>query len=159
MKTREGGCLCGAVRFTARNVPAKAGACHCDMCRRWTGSALIGVTVPEGDVTWEDETDLTRIQSSHGDFCKISLSEYLEGRKGQQEGTPCRRHCPDTSAAAQVMKIRNRRTSTSGDLPNGRDRGVSVSIPRWTTNIAGRCNHARLGRHGGHGTLRARISP
>ncbi|WP_245188920.1 GFA family protein [Mameliella alba] len=64
MSARSGGCMCGAVRFTARDVPAQAGACHCEMCRRWTGSALIGVTVPLVNVTWEDETHLGRIQSS-----------------------------------------------------------------------------------------------
>jgi hypothetical protein len=64
MNAMTGGCMCGAVRFTARDVPADAGACHCEMCRRWTGSALIGVTVPRDRVTWHDETHLGRIQSS-----------------------------------------------------------------------------------------------
>ncbi len=44
--------MCGAVRFEARDVPSKCGACHCEMCRRWTGSALIGVTVPTDSITW-----------------------------------------------------------------------------------------------------------
>ncbi|WP_425099563.1 GFA family protein [Tropicibacter sp. S64] len=52
---RTGGCLCGAVRFVATDVPDKAGICHCEMCRRWTGSALIGVTVPTGSITWSGE--------------------------------------------------------------------------------------------------------
>lgn len=56
--------MCGAVRFTARDVPSHFGACHCEMCRRWTGSALLGVTVPEESVAWEDETHLKRITSS-----------------------------------------------------------------------------------------------
>ena len=65
MSDRTGGCLCGAVRFTARNVPENFGACHCDMCRRWTGSALLGVTVPDGDVTWEGAEHIaTRATSS-----------------------------------------------------------------------------------------------
>ena len=50
---QTGGCMCGAVRFTATGVPVNVGACHCEMCRRWTGSALIGVTVPTEKVTWE----------------------------------------------------------------------------------------------------------
>lgn len=64
MSARTGGCMCGAVRFSAVDVPDRAGICHCEMCRRWTGSALIGVTVPTEGVRWEDETHLKRIQSS-----------------------------------------------------------------------------------------------
>lgn len=56
--------MCGAVRFTATGVPAKSGACHCEMCRRWTGSALVGVSVPAGNVTWQGEEHIARIQSS-----------------------------------------------------------------------------------------------
>lgn len=48
--TRTGGCLCGAVRFLAKNVPDTCGACHCEMCRRWTGSALIEVSVANEDI-------------------------------------------------------------------------------------------------------------
>ena len=73
MNVRTGGCMCGAVRFEARDVPMKAGICHCEMCRRWTGSALIGVTVDLDKLTWQDETHLGRIQSSawaERGFCK-----------------------------------------------------------------------------------------
>jgi hypothetical protein len=52
--------MCGAVRFTARAVPSRAGICHCEMCRRWTGSALIGVTVPTENVAWEGEPSVIR---------------------------------------------------------------------------------------------------
>ncbi|MFZ7091899.1 GFA family protein [Primorskyibacter sp. 2E233] len=55
--------MCGAVRFTARDVTPTCGVCHCEMCRRWTGSALIGVTVPTEKVTWDGET-IGVIQSS-----------------------------------------------------------------------------------------------
>lgn len=64
MRDRTGRCLCGAVRFTARNVRDQFGACHCDMCRRWTGSALLGVTVPEGDVTWDGAGHIATRQTS-----------------------------------------------------------------------------------------------
>ena len=39
----EGHCLCGAV--TVRAVPRRrtVEACHCSMCRRWGGSAYLGV--------------------------------------------------------------------------------------------------------------------
>lgn len=59
-----GGCLCGAVRFVARNAPRKIGICHCDMCRRWTGSALVEVSLHEGDVEWQGADFITRYVSS-----------------------------------------------------------------------------------------------
>ncbi|MEO0765980.1 MAG: GFA family protein [Pseudomonadota bacterium] len=49
---KSGGCLCGAVRFDAINVPDTYGICHCEMCRRWTGSALLEVSVKTEDITW-----------------------------------------------------------------------------------------------------------
>ncbi|MGB1033509.1 MAG: GFA family protein [Primorskyibacter sp.] len=51
-----GGCLCGAVRFVARDVAAKTGICHCPQCQKWTGGALVEVSVPEPQVDWQGET-------------------------------------------------------------------------------------------------------
>lgn len=44
-ETREGRgrCLCGAVQVTARRMPSKVGACHCGMCRKWTGGPLLAI--------------------------------------------------------------------------------------------------------------------
>jgi hypothetical protein len=36
----QGGCLCGAVRWTAESAPKAVHHCHCSMCRRWTGGAF-----------------------------------------------------------------------------------------------------------------------
>lgn len=64
MSERQGGCMCGAVRFTATEVPATFGACHCEMCRRWTGSALLAISVPEASIRWEGEAQIRTLQSS-----------------------------------------------------------------------------------------------
>ncbi|WP_435257169.1 GFA family protein [Thioclava sp. FR2] len=64
IEKREGGCLCGAVRFTAGLTKREFGACHCEMCRRWTGSALLGMTVPEGNVDWVGEEHIASRQTS-----------------------------------------------------------------------------------------------
>ena len=37
----DGGCLCGAVRFTATPKDHDIGACHCSMCRRWTAGPFL----------------------------------------------------------------------------------------------------------------------
>ncbi len=38
MPTFTGGCLCGAVRYSCSAEPAMAGHCHCEDCRRSSGS-------------------------------------------------------------------------------------------------------------------------
>lgn len=37
---RNGGCLCGAVRFSVKGAPLRIGLCHCHDCRRTNGSAF-----------------------------------------------------------------------------------------------------------------------
>ncbi len=42
-----GGCLCKAVRYSARGPVARVNHCHCDMCRRTSGAiAATWATVP-----------------------------------------------------------------------------------------------------------------
>src|SRR5437660_739515 len=36
----KGGCLCGAVRYTAQADPTSATVCHCRDCQKFTGSAF-----------------------------------------------------------------------------------------------------------------------
>ncbi|HZT84533.1 MAG TPA: GFA family protein [Gaiellaceae bacterium] len=38
-RIREGGCLCGAVRYTVRGEPFHVGRCHCADCRKRSGGA------------------------------------------------------------------------------------------------------------------------
>ena len=51
-----GGCLCGAVRYSATGQPVRAVACHCKFCQRRTGSAFIVSA-------WFDESN-TRIEGA-----------------------------------------------------------------------------------------------
>lgn len=53
---RTGRCLCGAVRFVARDEPRWVAHCHCESCRRATSSAIAtyaGYTM--GNVEWTGE--------------------------------------------------------------------------------------------------------
>lgn len=48
-----GGCLCGAVRYTAEADTASAGVCHCRDCQKFTGSAFATlVMAPKEAVTF-----------------------------------------------------------------------------------------------------------
>ena len=42
----EGRCLCGAVRVAVARFEAAASACHCALCRRWSGAATWGFEAP-----------------------------------------------------------------------------------------------------------------
>ncbi len=64
MSARRGRCLCGAVRFTIDPLPRGFGACHCDMCRRWTGSTLLAICVPETHICFEGRAAIRRFASS-----------------------------------------------------------------------------------------------
>jgi hypothetical protein len=62
-KTATGGCLCGAVRFTATYDKIGVGLCHCGMCRRWTGAPMFGVHL-DGAITFDTDDTLTWYKSS-----------------------------------------------------------------------------------------------
>jgi hypothetical protein len=55
--------MCGETAFEARPTAMEFHACHCEMCRRWSGSALLSVPVAPEDVTWRGEA-LRTIASS-----------------------------------------------------------------------------------------------
>src|SRR5207253_6896092 len=50
----KGGCLCGAVRYTAEADPTSATVCHCRDCQKFTGSTFAAlVRVPKEAMTIE----------------------------------------------------------------------------------------------------------
>lgn len=52
-KSYGGGCLCGAVRFTATGPAARPHTCSCGMCRRHTGAFTVAwVEFPKDAVSW-----------------------------------------------------------------------------------------------------------
>lgn len=69
---QSGGCLCGAVRFTATPADHHVGACHCGMCRRWAAGPFLERDCGTS-VEVEDQTNLGVYRSSEWaerTFCK-----------------------------------------------------------------------------------------
>ena len=60
--SRDGGCMCGAVRFHVTTKP-KFSACFCKMCQQWSSGLFMGVHVQEFEVTKGSE-HLTVFKSS-----------------------------------------------------------------------------------------------
>lgn len=68
----DGGCLCGAIRFTSDADPVDAGYCHCALCRRSTGAPVLAwVSYPAGAFTYVTGTPARYASSDHGhrEFC------------------------------------------------------------------------------------------
>ena len=56
-----GGCLCGAVRITAKGQPYRVGICHCLDCRKHHGAPFYAWAIfPETAVTIEGDAVLGR---------------------------------------------------------------------------------------------------
>lgn len=69
---RTGRCLCGAVGYTAKDLEPTIAACHCGMCRRWTGGPLLALG--NGDVVWSGEDKIATYKSSdwaERGFCRV----------------------------------------------------------------------------------------
>ncbi len=78
-EAQTGRCLCGAVRFTVTEPVTSVGACHCAMCRRWTGGPLLALHC-EGPVAFEGEEHIVRYRSSEWaerGFCGICGSNLF----------------------------------------------------------------------------------
>jgi hypothetical protein len=81
----EGGCACGAVRFSVRGAPLRAGLCHCMTCRKSHGGAFNPFVVFALDQV-DVEGELADCQSSPSyvqRFCPKCGSQ-LSGGDGEE---------------------------------------------------------------------------
>ncbi|MBL4806232.1 MAG: GFA family protein [Rhodobacteraceae bacterium] len=60
----SGKCMCGAVSFQVKDLNLEFGTCHCKMCQRWAGSALLGLTIPDESITFQGLDNVKTFQSS-----------------------------------------------------------------------------------------------
>ena len=71
--SKTGSCLCGAVTYRLHSDVSHAGACHCKMCRQWTGGINIAMHVAPGGISFDGEDNITKFTSSdwaERAFCK-----------------------------------------------------------------------------------------
>ncbi len=83
----KGSCLCGAVQFIAKEMHLNFGACHCEMCRKWTGGPYMSVFCGS-EVTFTGETSIGVYNSSQWaerGFCKSCGSALFYRLKENQQ--------------------------------------------------------------------------
>ena len=87
MTEGTGRCLCGAVRFTAKNMKNNVEACHCGMCRKWGGGPLMAADCGT-EVAFIGEENITVYNSSdwaERGFCKKCGSHLFYRLKDTNE--------------------------------------------------------------------------
>lgn len=66
----QAACLCGAVSYTVQGLGTEAGACHCDICRRWGGGPIFALDC--ADIRFEGEEHIRTYDTTpraHRGFC------------------------------------------------------------------------------------------
>ncbi len=87
MTAEKGSCLCGDVKFTAANNNHSVGACHCGICRKWTGGPFMTVDCGT-DVSFKNADNISVYNSSEWaerGFCKNCGSHLFYRLKGTQQ--------------------------------------------------------------------------
>jgi len=59
----KGRCLCGAVKIEAKTLASSMGACHCSMCRNWSGGPFFALDAQQ-DVSIKGIEHVSRHDSS-----------------------------------------------------------------------------------------------
>lgn len=78
-----GGCLCGAVRFTAP-APLRFEVCHCEDCRKWHGASAVGVDLTMVTLLsgFEDLKWYNHGKGAERGFCQCCGSSLFYRRAG-----------------------------------------------------------------------------
>lgn len=75
-----GSCLCGAVGYRIASTPEHSGACHCGMCRKWSGGLFMAVEAAPSDIVFHGVDNIGLYTSSgwaERGFCKVCGSSLF----------------------------------------------------------------------------------
>jgi len=95
---RQGGCLCGAVRFEIVLDEPRFGVCHCGMCRRWSAGPFFAVHAPAAGGRLLEDRGLAWYSSSawaRRGFCRECGSSLFYQLVGSDE--------PDWIVSAEAL--------------------------------------------------------
>jgi len=102
----SGKCLCGAVTFTAETVDSHVHACHCTMCRNWSGGPLLAAQA--SGVTFSGEASLKTYKSSEWaerGFCSECGTSLYYRMSGADEFILCTGSFDDAEQFALAGEI------------------------------------------------------
>ena len=79
---REGGCLCGAVRYRINGEPVASGICHCRTCRKASSAPTLPFVVFRADqfaITRGSPTEFQLVASCHAHLLRpLRLPAHLQ---------------------------------------------------------------------------------
>ena len=87
LNERKGSCLCGAIEISAKTMSRHVGACHCSMCRKWTGGPLLAVNCGS-EVSFKGRENISTFDSSEWaerGFCNKCGSHLFYRLKEQSQ--------------------------------------------------------------------------
>ena len=92
MTTRQGSCLCGAIKFSVKGEIRGVGSCHCSKCRKVSGTNGNAVFLtPKDHFEWvlDGDTQAFSFPSGWGvSRCKECGSPLPQSHDGQQYWVP-----------------------------------------------------------------------
>ena len=80
MTKKTASCLCGAVALEITDPPSTTGACHCAMCRKWSGGVYLALHCRADQVSITGEDHMGTFSSSEWAeraFCKTCGSSLF----------------------------------------------------------------------------------
>jgi len=84
-----GKCLCGSVELEVELSNTEVGACHCNMCRKWSGAPMMAIDCGDS-LKISDESLVSRYESSEWAESKgVGLTGILKPDWSNYQTTMC----------------------------------------------------------------------